>query len=93
MAKYAAEHGNSNVIRHFQADYPKLKENTVRTFKQAYKKKLEGQKTKGCLGQAVQVIPFEPQGRPAMLLELDNKLITFIKSIRARGGLVNYGEV
>ena len=77
IAKYAPEHGNSKGIGHFQADYPNLKESTVRTYKQAYKKKLEEQKRKGCLRQAVQVIPFEPQGRPPILLELDNKLVTF----------------
>ena len=47
IAKYAA--GNSKAIRHFQSDYPNRKESTVRTYKQAYKEKLEEQKWKGCL--------------------------------------------
>ena len=93
IGKYAAGHCNSKGIRHFQSDYPNRKESTVRTYKQAYKEKLEEQKRKGCLGQAVQAILFDPQGRPPMLLELDNKLITFIKSIRARGGVANYSVI
>ena len=34
-------------------------------------------------------IPHYTHGRPPSLLELDSKLISFLKSIRSRGGVVN----
>ena len=35
IGKYASENGNSKEIKHFKAEFPNLKEGTVRTFKQA----------------------------------------------------------
>ena len=42
--KYASENGNSKAINHFKEDLPTLKESTVRTFKQAYEKRLREEK-------------------------------------------------
>ena len=41
IGKYASENGNSKAICHFKKELPALKESTVRTFKQAYEKRLK----------------------------------------------------
>ena len=38
-------------------------------------------------------IPEDTRGRPPILLDLDKKLITLLKSIRNRGGVVNFSVV
>ena len=44
IGKYASENGNSKAINHFKEELPTLKESTVRTFKQAYEKRLREEK-------------------------------------------------
>ena len=44
IGKYASENGNSKAINHFKEELPTLKESTVRTFKQAYEKRLHEEK-------------------------------------------------
>ena len=34
-------------------------------------------------------IPAKPKGRPPILLDLDGKLIKFLKAVRVKGGVVN----
>ena len=41
IGKYASENGSSKAICHFKKELPALKESTVRTFKQAYEKRLK----------------------------------------------------
>lgn len=46
IGKYASDNGNSKAINHFKEELPTLKESTVRTFKQAYEKRLREERKK-----------------------------------------------
>lgn len=92
IGKYAGENGNLRALNHFKAQLPNLKESTVRTFKQAYQKKLKEMKRQG-IQESVTSIPHDTRGRPPLLLDLDQKLILLLKSIRNRGGVVNFNVV
>ena len=65
----------------------------MRTFKQAYQKKLKETKSQGGIQESVTSIPRGTRGRPPILLDLDQKLISLLKSIRNRGGGVNFSVV
>lgn len=93
IGRYASENGNSKAIKHFKAQIPTLKESAVRTFKQAYEKKLKEERKKGNTEAQVLAIPHDTRGRPPILLELDSKLISLLQSIRSRGGVINYSVV
>ena len=88
IAKYSCEHGNKKALQHFSKEYPNLKESTLRNFKKAYQDKLLIQRQQGNV-QQVTSLERLPRGRPPLLLELDCKLISFVKNLRARGGVVN----
>lgn len=89
IGKYALENGNERAIRHFSAQFPNLKESTVRNFKKAYKNELDKQRKQQLIPQPVTEIVPKPRGRPPILLELDKKLVKFLTAIRAKGGVVN----
>ena len=93
IGKYASENGNLRAINHFKAQLPNRTESTVRTFKQAYQKKLKETKSQGGIQESVTSIPHGTRGRLPILLDLDQKLISLLKSIRNRGGVVNYSVV
>lgn len=88
IAKYSCEHGNKKALQHFSKEYPSLKEGTLRNFKKAYQDKVLFQRQQGNI-QQVMSLERLPRGRPHLLLELDCKLISFVKNLRARGGVVN----
>ena len=89
IAEYSCEHGNTKALQHFSKEYPNLKESTLRNFKKAYQDKLKViQRQEGNV-QQVTSLESLPRGRPPLLLELDCKLISFVKNLRARGGVVN----
>ena len=67
-----------------------LKESTVRAFKQAYEKSLREENKEGNTDATVTAIPSDTSGRPPIFRELDSKLISLLKSIRSRGGVVNF---
>ena len=92
IGKYASENGNLRALNHFKAQLPNLKESTVRTFKQAYQKKLKEMKRQG-IQESVTSIPHVTRGCSPLLLDLDQKLISLLKSIRNRGGVVNFNVV
>ena len=93
IGKYASENGNLRALNHFKAQLPnRLKESTVRTFKQEYQKKLKETKRQG-IQESVTSIPHDTRGRPPLLLDLDQKLMLLLKSIRNRGGVVNFNVV
>ena len=92
IGKYASENGNLRALNHFKAQLPNLKESTVRTFKQEYQKKLKEKKRQG-IQESVTSIPHDTRGRPPLLLDLDQKLMLLLKSIRNRGGVVNFNVV
>ena len=88
IGKYALENGNTSTRCHFSAEFPDLKESTIRNFKKVYKEHL-GYQRKQLHPKAVTEIPSQPRGRPPLLLEIDTKLLSFLKAVRRRGGVVN----
>ena len=70
------------------SEFPNLQESTIRHLKKAYREQLE-KKIKKCDPQPVVDITAKPKGHPPILLDLDEKLIKFLKAIRAKGGVVN----
>ena len=61
----------------------------MRTFKKAYQKKLKETKRRG-IQESVTSILHGTRGRPPILVDLDQQLISLLKSIRNRGGVVNF---
>ena len=88
IGKYALEHGNEKARRCFLAQFPNLKESTVRNFKRTYKDQLNVQR-KQLHPQPVTALPSKPRGQPPALLELDEKLIKFLRALRIKGGVIN----
>ena len=93
IGKYASENGNLRAINHLKAQLPNLTESTVGTFKQAYQKKLKETKRQRGMQESVPSIPQGTRDRPPILLDLDQKLVLLLKSIRNRGGVVNFNVV
>ena len=87
IGKYTAENGIEKARKYFSKDFPDLKESTIRNFKKKYHVKLAEARKAG--NTEVICIPSEVRGRPPILMDLDNKLLTFLKGIRSRGGVIN----
>ena len=87
IAKYAAENENNNAIKHFENEFPDLKESTVRNFKKTYYSRLS--EARRNVESCVTAIPSKVSGHPPVLMELDGKLIRFLKVICGRGGVIN----
>ena len=87
IGKYAAENGNEKARKHFSKDFPDLKESAIRNFKKKYHVKLAEAHKAG--NTEVIRIPSQVRGRPPILMDLDNKLLTFLKDIRSNGGVIN----
>ena len=64
-----------------------MKESTVRNVKKKYYEKLSKARCEG--KTEVLSLPSKVRGRPPILMELDGKLIRFLKGIRGRGGVIN----
>ena len=88
IGKWALENGNKSARNHFFKDFPNLNESTVRNFKKAYEERMKWQR-KQLHPQPVNEISFQRQGRPPILLELDEKLVKFLLAVRSRGGILN----
>ena len=88
IRKYALENGNERARKHFLQEFPKLSESTVRYFKKLYQQELEKQRKKA-EPQPVIMIPAQSKGWPKLLLDLDEKLLHFLKALRIKGGVVN----
>lgn len=88
IGKYASQHGNDRARKKFLDKYPKLTESTVRNFKKMYLKKVKEERQKGGV-PCVSKLPVLPKGRPPLMLDLDHKLLTFLKAVRTKGGVVN----
>ena len=86
IAKYA-ENGNTKAVKHFEKEFPNLKESTVRNFKKNYYEKLCKARREG--KTEVLSLSSKVRGRPPILMEVDGKLIRFLKGIRRRGGVIN----
>ena len=87
IGKCAAENGNEKARKHFSKNFPDLKESTIRNFKKKYYAKLAEARKAG--NTEVICIPSEVRGRLPILMDLYNKLLTFLKGIRSRGGVIN----
>ena len=87
IAKYAVENGNTKAVKHFEKEFPNLRESTVRNFKKKYYEKLSKERREG--KTEVLSLPSKVRGRPPILMELDGKLIRFLKGMRGRGGVIN----
>ena len=88
IGKFASENGNKKTLERFIEEFPGLKESTVRAFKKAFREELSAQTRQGNV-QLVTSLETQKRGRPPFLLELDSKLIAFLKNLRSRGGVVN----
>ena len=88
IGKYASENGNERARKHFSVEFPTLNESTIRNFKKMYLSKLSEERKKINPG-LVTALPVKSKGRPPLLLELNDKLIKFLKLVRSKGGVVN----
>ena len=79
IGKYAAENGNEKARKHFSKDFPDLKESTIRNFAKKYYIKL-AEAHKGGNTEVI-CIPSDVHCNPPILMDLDNKLLTFLKGI------------
>ena len=82
IGKYALENGKERPRHHFQSTLPNLTKSTIRNFKKAYKERLEHE-TKQAHPKAVTAITTQPKGRPPILLELDGKLLQYLRVLKA----------
>ena len=78
IGKFASENGNKKTLERFIEEFPGLKESTVRAFKKAFREELSAQTRQGNV-QLVTSLETQKHGRPPFLLELDSKLIAFLK--------------
>lgn len=87
IGKYANENGVNNAARKFSRELGKqVKESTVRYMKNIYQKKIKS----GEIIDEIKELPKSDRGRPLLLgREADDKVQTFIKTIRANGGPVS----
>lgn len=86
--KYALENGTERARHRFQSFSPNLNESTLRNFKKAYRERIE-HKRKQDHPQPVTVIKAQPRDRPLILLELDGKLLHYLRSLRSKDGVIN----
>ena len=89
IGKRAAEHGVVAAIRYYIKDFPNLKENTVRDWRNAYKLELKKRVRDGSEGGIN--IPEIPQKKRGHLLllgeELDEQVQAYLTSFRESGSL------
>ena len=82
--KFAAENGNEKARKprrkHFPKDFPDLKESTIRNFKKKYYVKLAEARKAGNTE-----VTYIPSGRPPILMDLDNKLLTHFSKVYEAG--------
>ena len=72
----------------FHKKYPSLTESTVRNFKKRYLQRMALERKK-LNPEPLTTICNKERGRPPLLLELDDKLVSFLKAVRIKVGVVN----
>lgn len=92
IGRYAVEYGNERTRLKFRSTFTNLSESTIRNFKKAYMEKLKHER-KQAQPKHVTDITIQPRGRPPLLLELDEKLLQYLRALRSRGGVVNIDVV
>ena len=88
IGKYASENGNERANKKFRERYPSLTESTIRNFKKRYLQRMALERKK-LNPEPVTTICNKERGRPPLLLELDDKLVSFLKAVRIKGEVVN----
>ena len=89
VGKRTAEMGVTSTIRHYKEEYKgrPLKESTIRTWMNSYKKGLAVSKV---IGKDVSRLAIKPRGHPLLLgTVLDNQLREHVKNLRDVGAIVN----
>ena len=91
IGKRAAEHGVVASVRHYIKDFPNLKENTVRDWRNAYRLQLKKRVRNGSeSGMNITELPQKKRGRPLLLgEELDKQVQAYLTSFRESGAVVN----
>ena len=88
IGRYACENGNERARKRFLSEFPSLTESTIRNFKKLYWTKLK-EESKKAAPEVISTLSVQRRGRPPYMLELDDKLIRFLRAIRSKGGVVN----
>ena len=91
IAKRAAEFGVTNTIRYFRKEFNDrpLKESTVRTWMNAYKKEL-ARRVRLKQSLTIDKLPKKKRGHPYLLgEEMDRQLQEYIKSLREAKAVIN----
>ena len=90
IGKYAAHHGPTAAVKHFtKVCGHRIPESTARKFRDAYVAELKMQACSHSGSVGVTSLPIKPKGRPLMLGDLDRSVQTYIKQLRATGGIIN----
>ena len=91
IGKRAAEHGVVAAVQHYIKDFPNLKENTVRDWRNAYRLELK-KRVRERSQDVVKIteLPQRKRGRPLLLGEgLDKQVQAYLTSFRESGAVVN----
>ena len=83
IPKYSLLYGSRRAARKFKAQFPRLKESTVRNFVAKYNRIRKES------NRSINSVPVERRGRPVILGEIDTKVKAYIVSQRNRGGRIS----
>ena len=91
IGKFAAENGTAAAVRYFKSKFPKIKESSVRGFKEKYEKQLK-QATQNKEQLTTKIIPkYELKtGRPLLLGKFDEMVQTYIHGLSSRGAVITW---
>ena len=91
IRKRAAEHGVAASVRHYIKDFPNLKENTVRDWRNAHRLELKKRVRNGSEGSInIIELPQKKRGNPLLLgEELDKLVQAYLTSFRKSGAVVD----
>ena len=90
LAKYVAQYGVAATLRHYVPKNPRLKESTVRTWRDSYTAELNTRVNRKDNKIEVDELPAKKRGRPFLLREdLDSQVQTYLTDLQASGSPVN----
>ena len=94
VGKWAAEHGVVAAVRHFIKKFPYLKENTVRDWRDAYRRELKKKVEEASRDEHIEIkvdkLPEKRRGRPLLVGEaLDTQVQDYLLFLRQKGAVVN----
>ena len=92
IGKRASEHGSTNALHYYKATFPelpKLKETSVRRFKDTYRENLK-KRVRCDSADEVKELPNKKMGRPLLVGEdIDQQVKEYLKFLRKKGSAVN----